>query len=44
MRLWAGEQNLDQLIAEKDVGSQIALQTIVGFAKKFEEDFGSKPL
>ncbi|KAL3148814.1 hypothetical protein ABBQ32_001697 [Trebouxia sp. C0010 RCD-2024] len=38
-RLWAGEQDLDYLIAEKDVGSQLALQTIVDFAKRFEADF-----
>lgn len=41
-RLWAGERNLDELIADKDLGSQIALQTIVSFARKFENDFGKK--
>ena len=41
-RMWAGEQDVDQLIAEKDIGSQLALQTIVDFAKKFEEDFPKK--
>ena len=41
-RLWAGERDLDELIADKDLGSQIALQTIVSFARKFENDFGKK--
>lgn len=41
-RLWAGEHDLDALIAEKDLGSQIALQTILNFARKFEGDFGKK--
>ena len=41
-RLWAGERYLDALIAQKDLGSQIALQTILNFARKFEGDFGKK--
>ena len=41
-RLWAGEQDLDYLIAEKDIGSQLALQTIMDFAKRFEVDFAGK--
>lgn len=42
IRLWAGERELDALIAKKDLGSQIALQTILSFARKFEGDFGKK--
>ena len=41
-RLWAGDRNLDALIAQKDLGTQIALQTILNFAEKFEDDFGKK--
>lgn len=41
-RLWAGDSNLDELIAQKDLGTQIALQTILNFAGKFEGDFGKK--
>ena len=41
-RLWAGERDLDELIANKDLGSQIALQTTLNFARKFEDDFGKK--
>ncbi len=41
-RLWAGERDLDELLADKDPCSRIALQTVIDFAKKFEEDFGKK--
>lgn len=41
-RIWAGERDLDELIAEKDSGSQIALRTILNFARNFENDFGKR--
>ena len=41
-RLWAGDHDLENLIVEKDTGSQLALRTILAFAKKFEADFGQK--
>lgn len=43
-RLWAGDRDLDELIAQKDLGSRIALQTILNFARKFENDFGKKAI
>ncbi|DBA74212.1 TPA: hypothetical protein ACH3X1_011005 [Trebouxia sp. C0004] len=41
-RLWAGERDLTDILASKDPGSKIALETVIRLAKLFEEDFGKK--
>jgi len=41
-RLWAGDRDLTDILASKDPGSKIALETVIRLAKLFEEDFGKK--
>ena len=41
-RLWAGDRDLTQLLASKDPGSRIALETVIRCAGMFEQDFGKK--
>lgn len=41
-KIWAGERNLDNILAKKDTGSVIALKTIMQYTMKFEQDFGAK--
>ena len=41
-RIWAGDTDLGDLMTDKDPGSQLALQTILDFAKKFKADFGKR--
>ncbi len=41
-RLWAGDRDLTDILASKDPGSKIALETVIRLAKMFEEDFGKK--
>ncbi len=41
-RLWAGDRDLTDILANKDPGSRIALETVIRLAKMFEEDFGKK--
>lgn len=42
-RLWAGERNFAKLLADKDLGSRLALQAVIDLTSKFEQDFGKKP-
>ena len=41
-RLWAGDRDLTDILASKDPGSKIALETVMRLATMFEEDFGKK--
>ncbi|KAL0022488.1 hypothetical protein WJX79_010730 [Trebouxia sp. C0005] len=41
-RIWAGDRDLADILASKDPGSKIALETVIRLAKLFEEDFGKK--
>ena len=43
-RLWAGDRDLTQLLASKDPGSRIALETVIRCATMFEQDFGKKTI
>lgn len=43
-RLWAGDRDLTQLLASKDPGSRVALETVIRCATMFEQDFGKKTI
>lgn len=42
--MWAGERDVDQVLAGKDPGSRRALQAVMDLTLKFEQDFGKKIL